>query len=309
MEIMQLHYFKCVAEHASFTRAAEALHITQSALSRSIAQLEGDIGLQLFERKRGGRLTLNQNGKFFLTHVIRILNSLENTVSAVKEMSGLERGMVSVAVSEAVFLKNVFYDFLLDHPDVRLNCRLQSDEQMRSCLDDGTLNFAVCKAPIIAPDLNWQPVYRDHMTVMLHAAHPLADRNRIWLHELCGERFIISNLGFDMESLCTRMCNLAGFDPYVVYEGAGEDLSGMLVSAGLGVMITPSSISHGVRNLNVDLINRDRVVTIPLADDFAESEIGIVMKAGQFQSAAALELYDRIIAFYAGLAQTPDQLP
>ena len=63
MEITQLHYFKTVAKFESFTRAAEELHITQSALSRSIAQLENDIGIQLFERRKGGKITLNRDGR------------------------------------------------------------------------------------------------------------------------------------------------------------------------------------------------------------------------------------------------------
>lgn len=301
MEIAQLHYFKTVAGMGSFTRAAEELHITQSALSRSVAQLEADIGFQLFERRKGGRLSINRNGRFFLTHVTRILNSLENTVSAVKEMSGLKQGIINIALSEAIFIKNVLYEFLMDYPDVRLNCRLQSNEQMREGLDNGTLNFAICKAPIIGADLTWQPLFEDAMTVMMPADHPLAKRQYIYLHELSQERFIISNLGFDMESFCSQMCNLAGFDPYIIYEGAGEDLAGMLVAAGLGVMITPYSVSYGVRDMKIDVSNENRVISIPLADEFAISKIGIVIKTGQFQSEAALALYERILVFYQSL--------
>ena len=106
MEITQLHYFKTVAKHESFTLAAEELHITQSALSRSIAQLEADIGIQLFERRKGG-VTLNRDGHFFLQHVIQVLNTLENTVSAVKEMAGLETGVVNISISEFIFIKHI----------------------------------------------------------------------------------------------------------------------------------------------------------------------------------------------------------
>ncbi len=298
MEITQLHYFKTVAKFESFTRAAEALHLTQSALSRSIAQLEDDIGIQLFERKKGGKITLNRDGQFFLRHVIQVLNTLENTVSAVKEMAGLERGVVNIAISEFIFVKNVIFDFMLEHPDVRLNCRLQSQEQMRASLDDGTLNFALCKAPIPGPDLLWQPLFTDRMAVVLPPGHPLSGRKSIHLDELREEHFIVSNLGFDMSSEVIRMCHLAGFSPYIVYEGSGEDLCGKLVSAGVGVMLAPYSITLGVGELGVDLAP---IPSIPLADGFAESQIGAVMKWGQFQSEAALALYDRISAFYASL--------
>ena len=64
MELSQLAYFRAVARTEHFTRAAEELHITQSALSRSIAQLESDIGIQLFERRKGGKITMNRDGRF-----------------------------------------------------------------------------------------------------------------------------------------------------------------------------------------------------------------------------------------------------
>lgn len=298
MEITQLHYFKTVAKFESFTRAAEELHITQSALSRSIAQLESDIGIQLFERRKGGKITLNRDGRFFLRYVVQVLNTLENTVSAVKEMAGLERGGVNIAISEFVFVKNVIFDFLREHPDVRLNCRLQSQDQMRASLDDGTINFALCKAPIPGPDLLWQPLFTDRMAVVLPPGHPLSGRKSIHLDELREEHFIVSNLGFDMSSEMIRMCHLAGFEPYIVYEGSGEDLCGKLVSAGVGVMLAPYSITLGVERLGVDMVP---IPSIPLADSFAESQIGAVMKWGQFQSEAALALFERISAFYAGL--------
>ncbi len=252
MEITQLHYFKTVAKYENFTRAAEELHITQSALSRSIAALEDDIGIQLFERKKGGKITLNRDGKFFLRHVVQVLNTLENTVSAVKEMAGLQRGVVNIALSEFVFLKNVIYEFLLDYPEVRLNCRLQSDEQMKDSLDDGTLNFVVCRTPLDGPSLTWQPLFEDRMTVLLPPGHPLSERKSVHMDELRQEHFIVSNLGFDMSSEMERMCSLAGFSPYIVYEGTGEDLCGQLVAAGVGVMIVPYSINQGVRSMDID---------------------------------------------------------
>ena len=304
MEITQLHYFKTVARYESFTKAAEALHITQSALSRSIAQLESDIGFPLFERNRGGKIRLNQNGSFFLVQVTKILNDLENTVSAVRSMTGLDQGMVNIALSETVFLKNVFYDFLKDYPEVRLNCRVQSNEQIREGLENGTLNYAVCQSPIISPSLNWQHLYTDPMMVMMPASSPLAEKSSLYLHELCSSHFIISNLGFGMSSLVNTMCNRAGFEPYVIYEGNGEDLSGMLVAAGLGIMITPYSISYGVQSMNMNIgDDNTKVVNIPLADSFARSEIGIAMKQGEFQSKAALELYERIVAYYHSLPE------
>lgn len=297
MEITQLHYFKTVAKHESFTLAAEELHITQSALSRSIAQLEADIGIQLFERRKGG-VTLNRDGHFFLQHVIQVLNTLENTVSAVKEMAGLETGVVNISISEFVFIKHIILSFLDDYPNVRLGCFLQSNEQTRISLDNGTLNFAICKEPIPGPNLEWTPLCKDRMCALLPHGHRLSNRKSIHLAELKDEHFIISNLGYDMSTSFIKMCNLAGFEPYIVYEGNGEDLCGRMVDMGLGTMIAPYTINEGVKIMGM---NRAAVPSIPLADDFAASEIGIVHRKGQFQSEAAKELRRRIEAYFTSL--------
>ena len=153
MEITQLTYFKTVAKYESFTKAAMELHITQSALSRSIAQLESEIGVLLFERKKGGKITLNNDGRFFLQHVIQMLNGLDNTVAAVKERAGLERGVIQLALNEGIYIRHILRRFLLDHSNVQVNCTFLSDEQIKVGLDDCTLNFAICDHQIYGQEL------------------------------------------------------------------------------------------------------------------------------------------------------------
>lgn len=298
MEVTQLHYFKTVAQCGSFTRAAETLHITQSALSRSIASLEDDIGFPLFER-RGNRIHLNQNGRFFLCRVTEILNTLERTVDATKAMAGLERGVVRIAISETIFLKHILREFIHAHPEVRVSCQFQSPDQIKSSLEEGMVNFAVTRDPIVGPDLVWTPMFTDQMMVMFPNGHPLAHRDSVYMEELSQERFIISNVGYQMTSKVQEMCNLAGFEPYVVYEGAGEDLCGILVGEGMGVMIAPYTITCGVQALNIK--NDKDPGGVPIRDDFARYQIGICSKFGSFQSEAALELHHAITSYYEAL--------
>ena len=301
MEITQLHYFKTVALYENFTRASEELHITQSALSRSVAALEKEIGFALFERKRGGKIKLNTEGEYFLKYVTQMLNTLEQTVSAVHEMTGLTRGVVNIAIAESVFLKNVFYDFLLDYPEVRLNCRLQSYEQMISSLRDGTVNFGICRHPLDDADLIWEPLYEDHMTVMLSKGHHLSHHKELSLKQLKDEHFIISNLGYDMESEFVVMCRKAGFEPYVVYEGSGEDLSGLLVAQGIGIMLTPHSVNIGLSYLPA--FQGDGINPIRISDDFTHTQIGIVSKGDKFQSKASIMLKERIVNYFESMSK------
>lgn len=298
MEITQLTYFKTVAKYESFTKAAMELHITQSALSRSIAQLENEIGILLFERKKGGKITLNGDGRFFLQHTIQLLNELENSVAAVKERAGLEQGVISMALTEGVYIRHILRRFLLDHPNVRLNCHFRSDRQIKEGLDASTLNFAVSDHQIHGQDLSWSLLCRDPLAVMLPPGHPLSGRQTIPAIALSKEQFIIRNLGTQGESPVIRFCQQAGFTPRVVYEGTEDDLCTQLVSDGVGVMIVPRSIYLGRSDAKGVI---PAATAIPLADDFAFHEIGIVQKPGQFQSAAAKDLMRRITEYFGAL--------
>lgn len=297
MEITQLTYFKTVAKYESFTKAAMELHITQSALSRSIAQLESEIGVLLFERKKGGKITLNNDGRFFLQHVIQMLNGLDNTVAAVKERAGLERGVIQLALNEGIYIRHILRRFLLDHSNVQVNCTFLSDEQIKVGLDDCTLNFAICDHQIYGQELEWTPLCRDPLAVMLPPGHPLISRRSIAAEELREEKFIIRYLGTEHESPVIRLCQKAGFTPRIIYKGTEDDLCTDLVADGVGVMIVPHSLYLG----RSDAKGRTCTAAVPLSDDFAFHEIGIMRKPGQFQSAAAQELLARISSYFAAL--------
>lgn len=299
MELMQLHYFKEVARQESFTRAAEILHITQSALSKSIAKLEDEVGVRLFERD-GNRIHINHFGKTMLRSADEALVKLESGLRQVREMAGIETGAVRVGVSADVFIKHLVKDFLRGHPQASMTCLLQSPEQMTSSLEDGTMDFAVTTEPVPGSDLIWQPLYTDHLTVLVSELHPLAGRESIYLEELAEEQFIISNMGYGMRSATYDLCRLAGFEPKVLYEGYDTEMAGFLVSQGAAVMITPHSISEGVSRFLAERPPKP-AVGIPLADFFTSRSIGIAAKRGHYQSAAALEFYERVVEFFLSI--------
>lgn len=299
MELMQLRYFKEVARQESFSRAAEALHITQSALSKSIAKLEDEVGVKFFERD-GNRIHLNQFGKAMLRSSDQALVNLENGLSQVREMVGLEAGTVRIGTSAEVFIKHLVQDFLRAHPNVSMTCLLQSPEQMSASLEDGTMDFTVSTQPVSGNELSWQPLYEDHLTVLMANSHPMAGRASLYLEELADEHFIITNMGYGMRSTTYELCRHAGFEPKVIYEGFDTEMSGFLVGEGIAVMITPHSISEGVGRF-LGESSLPPTAKIPLADPFSPRTIGIAAKRGHYQSAAALEFYERIVEFFTSL--------
>jgi DNA-binding transcriptional LysR family regulator len=295
MELAQMRYFQVMAKYESFTRASEELNITQPALSKSMAKLENELGAQLFERN-GNHIVLSWIGKQFLRHCNQALLSVNNGIREIKDICGLDLGSVRISVSENIFIKHVIYDFLSRFPDASLSCQLQSTEQMRDALENGSIDFSISTALVPGEDIVWQPLYNDALTVLMSTEHPLANKEKLYLEELANERFVLGNLGYGMDSYINTLCEKAGFKPDIRYEGYDPDLAGMLIDIEKSVLLTPRSITVGVRAAKI--FNPGTVV-IPIADDIPNQVIGIAAKQGHFQSKAALEFYDRVTSFYS----------
>ena len=300
MDIFQLQYFRAVAETGSFTRAAEALHLTQSALSKSIAKLEDEIGLRLFERE-GNRITLNRFGQQFLQDTGSALTKLSDSVRAVREMAGLAQGEVRIAISKDIFVDHLIKQFLVEHPDVSFYCYLLSPEQMRDALDTGAIDLAVTTNRPEGVGILWQDLYLDQLEVLISKDHPLARYSELHLDQLRNERFVVTNSNYNMENVIESLCHQAGFVPHVLYNGMSTDMPMHFVANGDAVMITPRSITAGVR----EVITMDFVVrSIPLVNEYANMRryVGVAFKEGHYQSAAAQEFFEQMLAFYSELS-------
>jgi len=290
-----MRYFQVMAKYESFTRASEELRITQPALSKSMAKLENELGAQLFERN-GNRTVLSWVGKQFLHHCNQALLCVNNGLREIQDNCGLESGSVRISVSENIFIKHVIFDFLSDFPNASLSCQLQSTEQMQEALEYGIIDFAVSSAPVPGEDIIWQTLYNDALTVLMSVKHPLAKKQKIYLEELAHERFVLGNLGYGMNSYINELCEKAGFKPDIRYEGYDPDLAGMLIHIDKSVILTPRSITAGVKAAK---IHSPGTIIIPIADEIPKEVIGIAAKQGHFQSKASLEFYERIKAFFS----------
>lgn len=296
MELTQLYYFRTVAEHENFTRAAEALHVTQSALSKSVSRLEEELGLRLFERE-GNRISLNRFGRRFLEHVEGSVTSLNDGVRAVREMAGLEHGEVRIAFSRDVFIDHIVSDFLLDFPQASLSSYLMSPEQMRPALEGGEIDMAVTTVRPEGPNIMWQPVCRDSFAVMLSSEHPLAVKRKIYAEDLKNERFVILNVGYKADNVVRRICRQAGFEPSILYEGTSTDMPMLFLEKGLAVMLTPNSVTSGVTTM---IRRNPGIASVPLDSDSPDAfkTVGIAFREGHYQSDACHEFYNRLIEFY-----------
>ncbi|MCO4863295.1 LysR family transcriptional regulator [Cupriavidus sp. WGlv3] len=251
LDIRQLHYFVAVAEEEHVGRGAERLHISQSPLSRQIAQLEEKLGLVLFERSQQ-RIRLTRDGRTFLaetraflTHGTR-LESLARRLGRGDE-GGLCIGYLEYAMHSGI-LPNALRELRQDRPAVHIALYNQQSATQLEGLRQRSLDIAlVCDPPLPDdPDLEAAQVLNDPMLLALPEGHPLAGAEPLTPADLAAQKWI----GVMHQETALRhdafiaACARAGFTPAITME-ATEPLAALgLVAAGLGVTTIQRSLRH-----------------------------------------------------------------
>lgn len=175
MELRQLSYFVTVAEELHFGRAAERLHIVQSAVSQQVRRLERELGCNLFDRSpRHVRLT--GAGERLLPEAREVLAAAERARAAVRERTTLRLG-TSAGLGE--HLDRVLGAFAVIAPDTAVELVSAPTRDRLAQVADGRLDAAFVRAPQPAPGLRILPLWEDPLLVALPAAHPLATRDEM----------------------------------------------------------------------------------------------------------------------------------
>lgn len=239
MEPYQLRYFEAVARHEHVSRAAEELRIAQPALSRSIARLEAELGVELFDR-RGRRVQLNRFGRLFLGRVHRVLGELDQARQELRDAAGLAAGTVAVATETLRMVTDVAAGFLAGHPGVRLRLFQSPAPVMSAQLHAGDVDLCLASQPLAEPGLRETSLLREEVLLGVPPGHRLAGRTRVKVEDLAGEPFVTTRPGYWQRALADRLFDAAGIQPAIVCEGDEPYAIRALISAGVGVGLLPA---------------------------------------------------------------------
>lgn len=210
MELKQLQYFQKTAQLESITQAAEFFMIPQPAMSQSIARLEKELEVQLFDRKNR-RLYLNENGRCFLEHVDRMLNELENGVRALQGRRQEIAGEIRLLVLEnRRFVPACISQFTRMYPGVHFSVYHDFHGAGENSCDlciSSLRQYQQMKASA--------PLIRERVVLALHEDHPLAERTQISLSEMKAEKFITMPPPSSLHAITLEGCRAAGFEPEI----------------------------------------------------------------------------------------------
>jgi DNA-binding transcriptional LysR family regulator len=174
MTLEQLRIFAAVAEREHVTQAAGILHLTQAAVSASIAALETQHGVKLFDRVGRG-VALTTVGRQFLPEAQALLVRAAATEAALSDFAGLKRGRVKIHASQTMagyFLPPVLAKFRKAHPGVEVELAIGNTAQVAQALREGAAELGFVEGPLDAPDLIVEEVASERMGLFAPAGHP-----------------------------------------------------------------------------------------------------------------------------------------
>ncbi|WP_096190170.1 LysR family transcriptional regulator [Evansella halocellulosilytica] len=286
MEILQLTYFRTLAQVEHMTKAAETLHIAQPALSQAISRLEKDLGVRLFDRK-GRQIRLNSYGKLFLERVESALDILEEGRKELIDRAGIERGSIYLATSTFDRLSPPIKSFLDQYPDIHFQVKQASMEKLTHLIHDNDIDFCFTAIPIKGDDIESIPILKEDLYIGVPHGHQLANRNSIPLSEASEEPFISYHKDNQMRQMNEAFCREAGFSPRVVCEAEGPTEIANLVRAGLGIAF--------VGSCNID----DDLVKLKINEPACERTYSLVWKEHHYLSRAAQQFKDFLIQYFS----------
>ncbi len=246
VSVEQLHTFAAVARHGHVTRAAEAIHVSQGAVSQQVQRLEAVLGVPLLERVgRGVRLT--EAGRAVAAAAgtaIAAIRAVEETATSFRD---LDTGSVAVAASNTVGIHRApvwIAGFLETHPHIDVLLRLANTAAAIAELVSGEVDLALVEGAVPDAGLDVMLLERDELLLVAASGHPLAAEVRVTARELRRHRYLAREEGSGTEALARDLVGAAYRTGPVVELGHLEAIR-TGVNAGLGYAVLPRTVVAG----------------------------------------------------------------
>jgi len=197
MTLEQLRIFLAVAERQHVTRAAEALNLTQSAVSAAISALEARHGVRFFDRI-GRRIVLTDTGAAFMTEARAVLDRAETAEMVLEDLAREPRGRLRVHSSQTVasyWLPPRLVALREMHPGIELRLTVSNTTQVADAVQEGGADLGLVEGAVSHGDLHRQVVARDRLVLIMAATHPWAGRETVPVAELTTQSWLLREPG------------------------------------------------------------------------------------------------------------------
>jgi DNA-binding transcriptional LysR family regulator len=240
MLLAHLESFVEVARSGNVSRAAQALFLTQPAVTARLKSLESDLGAELFVRSARG-MKLTDAGRAFLPYAQRTLGLVSEGRQVIADLREGATGELVIGAAPAVstyLLPTILKTFRGTHPNVRLGVRTGHTEEVLEMVLRQEVNIGIGR-PVRHPEVELIPVFEDELLLVVSRRHPFAARTKVRMDELASDRLILFDRASSYHELTSALFREAGVVPASVLELDNVEAAKKMVQQGLGVALLP----------------------------------------------------------------------
>ncbi|NOU95234.1 LysR family transcriptional regulator [Paenibacillus sp. LMG 31456] len=246
----QLHIFYTVAEKGSFSHAAQALHMTQPAVTMQVQSLEDYFGAKLFHRSTK-KIELSEAGRSLLPYAKRSIELMKETDINMSKFTHMLEGRLHLGASMTVgeyILPRLLGPFGKEYPNISVSMKVINTRLILDEVLNHQLNFGLVEAEIDHPDVHIEAVMKDELVLIVPRDHPLAQSPSVTMEEVLKYPFVLREQGSGTRRVMEEELARAGFDSTdmkIVMELGSTGAVKSAVEAGLGISIlSQSSLKH-----------------------------------------------------------------
>jgi DNA-binding transcriptional LysR family regulator len=288
LDTLGVEAFIAIAEQGGFGKAAATLHITQTALSRRLANLEDLLGVRLVERTTRS-VALTRIGENFLPRARRLMGDLTSALVELRETGEAQRGNVSIACVPTVgvqYLPRIIQAYSARHPGNRIKILDHASTGVADAVLRREAEFGINIAGPHHPELSAEPLLEDRFVLICRSDHPLAKRTRVTWKELEGHPLIFAGEVSGNRPLLSAALDAQNLSLHAFYEVQRSSTAVGLVAEGVGAAVVPS--------LAVQKGAYPRIRVVALVSPIVSRTLVLVSRKTAHLSPAAQALFDMI---------------
>ncbi len=232
----QLRVFNEVAKNLSFVRAAENLHLTPPAITMQVKELEGHVGMPLFERN-GKKISLTTAGEYMLVYARKILATIKDAEDAAARLQRAETGVLTIGMVSTAkyFMMRMLAEFRSKHQGVELKLAMGNREQLVQMLQNNEVDIAVMGRPPKELQTRAEPFAAHPHVFVSTPGHPLSKRGRLSVEDLRPYDFIVREPGSGTRVAMEKFFSEARVEPRLQMQLHSNETLKQAVMAGLGL--------------------------------------------------------------------------
>ena len=243
MELLQLQYFKTIAECQHITKAANKLMISQPSLSNTLSRIENELGVQLFDRQ-GRNIVLNNYGRIVLEHTNNILRELDNIHTEIDEMEQRQNKAITIASPDSLYLREWLPKFVNQNQDLSIRHFVTTMEKIELELLNGSVDFGIFSQTPQNPAFDSYILWEDDYVVLTPLGLPSVPKSPCDFDEFEKIPFVALPSSEHAPRSIDILSRATNIKPNIIFEGDRGLLERVQIPINAAIIILKSSIQH-----------------------------------------------------------------